>query len=104
MSPLLTGLPFAAGGTPKATVTATTGSPTIDTSSRPGKQFTNGLDRVRSQLESQALAKFWLSVAVVGDHHLITAVAVAQVKWSGWRQLQQYIYLQLTNWLIRYKF
>ena len=38
MSPLLTGFPFVAGGgTPKATVTATTGSPTIDTSSRPGK-------------------------------------------------------------------
>jgi len=39
MSPLLTGFPFTAGsaGTPKATVTATTGSPTIDTTSRPGK-------------------------------------------------------------------
>ena len=29
--------PVSAGGIPKATVTATTGSPTIDTSSRPGK-------------------------------------------------------------------
>jgi hypothetical protein len=37
MSPLLTGFPFAAGGASKATVTATTGSPTIDTTSRPGK-------------------------------------------------------------------
>jgi hypothetical protein len=39
MSPLLTGFPFTAGsaGTPKATVTATTGSPTIDTTSRVGK-------------------------------------------------------------------
>lgn len=37
MSPLLTGFPFAAGGAAKATVTGTTGSPTIDTSSRPGK-------------------------------------------------------------------
>jgi hypothetical protein len=37
MSPLLTGFPFAAGGIPKATVTATTGSPTIDTTSRAGK-------------------------------------------------------------------
>lgn len=37
MSPLLTGFPFSAGGIGKATVTATTGSPTIDTSSRPGK-------------------------------------------------------------------
>lgn len=37
MSPLLTGFPFAAGGAAKATVTATTGSPTIDTTSRPGK-------------------------------------------------------------------
>ena len=39
MSPLLTGFPFSngGGGTAKATVTGTTGSPTIDTSSRPGK-------------------------------------------------------------------
>ena len=37
MSPLLTGFPFSAGGTPKATVTATTGSPTIDTTSRAPK-------------------------------------------------------------------
>lgn len=39
MSPLLTGFPFTSGsaGTPKATVTGTTGSPTVDTSSRPGK-------------------------------------------------------------------
>ena len=37
MSPLLTSFPFAAGGLPKATVTSTTGSPTIDTTSRPGK-------------------------------------------------------------------
>ena len=39
MSPLLTGFPFSngGGGTPKATVTATTGSPTIDTTSRAGK-------------------------------------------------------------------
>jgi hypothetical protein len=38
MSPLLTGFPFSAGGgMPKATVTGTTGSPTVDTSSRPGK-------------------------------------------------------------------
>jgi hypothetical protein len=38
MSPLLTGFAFGgAAGTPKATYTATTGSPTIDTSSRPGK-------------------------------------------------------------------
>lgn len=39
MSPLLTGFPFTSGsaGTPKATVTATTGSPTIDTTSRAGK-------------------------------------------------------------------
>ena len=39
MSPLLTGFPFTAGsaGTPKATVTGTTGSPTVDTSSRAGK-------------------------------------------------------------------
>lgn len=35
--PLLTGFPFSAGGLSKATVTGTTGSPTIDTSSRPGK-------------------------------------------------------------------
>jgi hypothetical protein len=38
MTPLLTGLPFVSGGgTPLATVTGTTGSPTVDTSSRPGK-------------------------------------------------------------------
>jgi hypothetical protein len=38
MAPLLTGFPFSAsGGTPLATVTGTTGSPTIDTTSRPGK-------------------------------------------------------------------
>lgn len=39
MSPLLTGFPFTAGsaGTPLATVTSTTGSPTVDTTSRPGK-------------------------------------------------------------------
>jgi len=37
MSPLLTGFPFGAGGVPKATYSATTGSPTIDTASRPGK-------------------------------------------------------------------
>ena len=37
MSPLLTGFPFSAGGVGKATVTASTGSPTIDTTSRPGK-------------------------------------------------------------------
>ena len=38
MAPLLTGFPFSAGGaTPKATVTGTTGSPTVDTTSRPGK-------------------------------------------------------------------
>jgi len=39
MSPLLTGFPFTSGsaGTPKATVTSTTGSPTVDTTSRPGK-------------------------------------------------------------------
>jgi len=39
MSPLLTGFPFTAGstGTPKATVTAATGSPTVDTTSRVGK-------------------------------------------------------------------
>jgi len=38
MSPLLTGLPFVqGGGTPKATVTGSTGSPTIDTTSRAGK-------------------------------------------------------------------
>jgi hypothetical protein len=37
MSPLLTGFPFAAGGASKATVTGTTGSPTVDTTSRPGK-------------------------------------------------------------------
>lgn len=41
MSPLLTGFPFAAGGIGKATITATTGSPTIDTSSRPGKTIYN---------------------------------------------------------------
>lgn len=35
MSPLFS--PVSAGGTPKATVTATTGAPTIDTTSRPGK-------------------------------------------------------------------
>ena len=29
--------PVSAGGVPKATVTATTGSPTVDTSSRAGK-------------------------------------------------------------------
>ena len=38
MSPLFTGMPLGgAGGQPKATVTGTTGAPTIDTSSRPGK-------------------------------------------------------------------
>jgi hypothetical protein len=37
MSPLLTSFPFGGGGIGKATVTATTGSPTIDTTSRPGK-------------------------------------------------------------------
>lgn len=40
MSPLLSSFPFVqggGGGTPKATVTSTTGSPTVDTSSRPGK-------------------------------------------------------------------
>lgn len=37
MSPILTGFPFAGGGTAKATITSTTGSPTVDTSSRPGK-------------------------------------------------------------------
>ena len=37
MSPLLTGFPFGGGGVPKATITSTTGSPSIDTSSRPGK-------------------------------------------------------------------
>jgi len=37
VSPLLTGFPFSAGGLPKATVTGTTGSPTVDTTSRPGK-------------------------------------------------------------------
>lgn len=38
MSPLLTGFPFSAGGgMPKATVTGTTGSPTVDTTSRAGK-------------------------------------------------------------------
>jgi hypothetical protein len=40
MSPLLSSFPFVQGGsagTPKATVTGTTGSPTVDTSSRPGK-------------------------------------------------------------------
>jgi hypothetical protein len=37
MSPLLTGFPFAAGGIGKATISATTGSPTIDTTSRAGK-------------------------------------------------------------------
>ena len=37
MSPLLTSFPFGGGGISKATVTATTGSPTIDTTSRPGK-------------------------------------------------------------------
>jgi hypothetical protein len=37
MSPLLTGFPFSAGGAAKATVTSTTGSPTVDTTSRPGK-------------------------------------------------------------------
>ena len=38
MSPLLTGLPFVqGGGTPLATVTGSTGSPTIDTTSRAGK-------------------------------------------------------------------
>ena len=40
MSPLLSSFPFVqggGGGTPKATVTGTTGSPTVDTSSRPGK-------------------------------------------------------------------
>lgn len=35
--PLLTSFPFSQGGIPKATVTGTTGSPTIDTTSRPGK-------------------------------------------------------------------
>ena len=35
--PLLTGFAFGAGGLSKATYTATTGSPTIDTTSRPGK-------------------------------------------------------------------
>jgi hypothetical protein len=35
MSPFFS--PVSAGGIPKATYTATTGSPTIDTSSRPGK-------------------------------------------------------------------
>lgn len=37
MSPLLTGFPFATGGIGQATITSTTGSPTVDTSSRPGK-------------------------------------------------------------------
>jgi hypothetical protein len=40
MSPLLSSFPFVQGGsagTPLATVTSTTGSPTVDTSSRPGK-------------------------------------------------------------------
>ena len=35
--PLLTGFAFGAGGLSKATYTATTGSPTIDTSTRAGK-------------------------------------------------------------------
>ena len=37
MTPLLTGFPFSAGAIGQATYSATTGSPTIDTSSRPGK-------------------------------------------------------------------
>ena len=37
MSPLLTGFPFGGSGIGKATYTATTGSPTVDTSSRAGK-------------------------------------------------------------------
>ena len=41
MSPLLTGFPFAAGGLGKATVTGTTGSPSVDTTTRAGKTIYN---------------------------------------------------------------
>ena len=37
MSPLLSGFAFGGSGTTKATITGTTGSPTVDTTTRPGK-------------------------------------------------------------------
>ena len=37
MTPLLAGIPFSGGGIGKASVTSTTGSPTVDTTSRSGK-------------------------------------------------------------------